>query len=55
MTSILMGLVIVSLWADFRTARGTVTAEAADIRSLVREASLLPPGSRDPLLVRLQQ
>ena len=55
MTSILMGLVIVSLWADFRTARGTVTAEAAEIRSLVREASLLPPGSRDPLLVRLQQ
>src|SRR5262245_63803889 len=55
MTSILMGLVIVSLWADFRTARGTVSAEAAEIRSLVREASLLPPGSRDPLLVRLQQ
>jgi hypothetical protein len=55
MTSILMGLVIVSLWADFRTARGTVSAEAAEIRSLVREVSLLPPGSRDPLLVRLQQ
>jgi hypothetical protein len=55
MTSILMGLVIVSLWADFRTARGTVSAEAVEIRSLVREASLLPPGSRDPLLVHLQR
>jgi len=55
MTSILMGLVIVSLWADFRTARGTVSAEAAEIRSLVREASFLPPGSRDPLLLHLQQ
>src|SRR5262245_27075027 len=55
MTSILVGLVIVSLWADFRTARGTVSAEAVEIRSLVREASLLPPGSRDPLLVHLRQ
>jgi len=55
MTSILMGLVIVSLWADFRTARGTVSAEAAEIRSLVREAYLLPPASRDPLLVHLRQ
>jgi hypothetical protein len=53
MTSILMGLVIVSLWADFRTARGTVSAEAVEIRSLVREASLLPPASRDPQLVHL--
>lgn len=55
MTSILMGLVIVSLWADFRTARGTVSAEAVEIRSLVREASLLPPASRDLLLIQLQR
>jgi hypothetical protein len=55
MTSILMGLVIVSLWADFRTAGATVSKEAVEIRSLVREAALLPPASRDPLLIHLQQ
>jgi hypothetical protein len=55
MTAIIMGLVIVSLWGDFRTAKGTVYAEAVEIRSLVREASLLPPASRDGLMLHLHR
>ncbi len=55
MTSILMGLVIVSLWADFRTARGTVNTEAVEVRSLVREAALLPPASREHLMLHLHR
>lgn len=50
MTSILMGMVIVSLWGDYRTAKANVAAEAIEIRSLVREASLLPQRYRDDII-----
>src|SRR5262245_46815078 len=45
MTSILMGLVIVSLWADFRTARGTSPSprSLASRRSSARCAPTSPP------------
>jgi hypothetical protein len=39
----------------FGVTRTSQSKEAVEIRSLVREASLLPPASRDPLLIHLQQ
>ena len=50
MASILIGLVIVSLWGDYRTARATVSSEATELRGAARVAQLLAAPER-PLLI----
>jgi hypothetical protein len=54
MASILIGLVIVGLWNDYRTARATVAAEGTELRGAARDVSLLAPASRAVLLGHLR-
>ena len=53
--SILIGLVIVALWTDYRSARATVTAEASELRSAARDVQLLATSSRPVLLGELRK
>ena len=53
--SILIGLVIVALWTDYRGARATVTAEASELRSAARDVQLLATSSRPVLLGELRK
>ena len=54
MASILIGLVIVSLWGDYRIARATVTSEAIELRGATRDVQLLGNASRARLLADLR-
>lgn len=54
-TSILIGLVIVALWSDYRVARATVSAEASELRGAARDVLLLAPSSRPVLLTELRR
>jgi hypothetical protein len=54
MASILIGLVIVSLWGDYRAARATVGSEATEIRGATRVVQLLGGPSRPILLADLR-
>jgi hypothetical protein len=53
--SILIGLVIVALWNDYRVARATVNSEASELRSAARDVQLLAPASRPVLLGELHK
>lgn len=54
MASILIGLVIVALWNDYRVARATVSSEATELRGAARDVQLLAPASRALLLDHLR-
>jgi hypothetical protein len=55
MVSILIGLVIVSLWNDYKAARTTVSLEATELRGAARDVQLLAPTYRGPLLDDLRR
>jgi hypothetical protein len=55
MASILIGLVIVALWNDYRVARATVSSEATEVRGAARDIQLMAPASRDLLLNDLRR
>jgi hypothetical protein len=54
MASILIGLVIVSLWGDYRNARATVSSEAIELRGATRDVQLLGSVARPRLLADLR-
>jgi hypothetical protein len=55
MMSILIGLVIVSLWNDYRAARSNVAAEGTELRGATRDVQLLAHDSRPLLLADLRR
>jgi len=55
MASILIGLVIVSLWNDDKAARATVSLEATELRGAARDVQVLSRTNRGPLLDDLRR
>lgn len=54
MMSILIGLVIVSLWNDYRLARTNLNAEATELRGAAREVQLLAPKAAPMVIADLR-